>query len=110
MNAVSRLREQGFEVWLETEQRIAVKPIHRLPEHQAEWMKKHRQQVVTELLEEAAIADQSSELRKCSECRYEKLSAHNPAGGLTSCAIRNDVPLMMPGTRERKCSTFCLKL
>lgn len=44
--------------------------------------------------------------RRCADCRHDVRSAVNPAGGLTSCVVRNDVPLMVSGSRRLSCGLF----
>lgn len=43
---------------------------------------------------------------KCSDCQHDKRSSFNAVGGLTGCRVRDDVPLMLPGTRMVPCSLF----
>lgn len=45
-------------------------------------------------------------LSQCSECQHDKRSPYNPTGGLTGCCVRNDVPLMLLGTRKVGCSMY----
>ncbi len=46
------------------------------------------------------------EPKRCSECRHDVRSLYNPESGLTRCAVRDDVPMKIPGTRFVECSMF----
>jgi len=103
---VSRLRSAGFEIRLAPDGRIGLTPADRLTVAQVEWIRSNRDGLVAELKNEAAANDAQADIQHCAGCAHDTRSLVNPAGGLTHCRVRQDVPMMVPGTRLAKCSRF----
>lgn len=108
MNSLTKLRDAGFTVTLKAEGVLSVSPLSRLTDVQKQWLRDNKPTLVDGLKAEAANDSGEAEpmMQQCSECQHDKLSAVNPAGGLTWCAVRDDIPPKIRGTREMKCAQF----
>jgi|GEM_PF-3021248 len=117
MNTLTRLRARGFDVRLVNGAGIGITPIDDLPGEWRDWIVSHRDEVLAELRAEVAANDahQITEagpvglVRQCISCRHDIRSEINPHGGLTRCALRDDAPMRIPGTRWMACSLFVPK-
>jgi len=54
-----------------------------------------------------AVSTAEAELQHCIHCNHDRRSKYNPPDGLTGCVVRDDVPLMMPGSAWL--SAHCLR-